>query len=251
MSISSALQLAGIGKSFDGVSALNDASFDVRWGEVHALLGENGAGKSTLINIACGLYSADTGSIRVRDEPALIHSTSDAIRLGIGVVHQHFKLVGPFSVAQNILLACSDKLNIRSLEEAGRLASQAAHQLGFSLDLAARTDELSIAERQRIEIVKLVMLGADILLLDEPTAVLTDAEADAVLTLMRDMASLGKAVVLITHRLREVGQYADRVTIMRNGGTVLEGAQAKAVEPRELASLMVGEGVTRRRHQQP
>lgn len=238
-----ALRLAGICKAFDGVSALEGASLSVDRGEVHALLGENGAGKSTLMNVACGLYSADAGSVHVAGQPAAIHATSDAIRLGLGMVHQHFKLVGPFSVAENMLLACGARLRTGSLTEVGRLTTQAAEQLGFAIDPQARTDTLSIAERQRLEIVKLVLLGADILLLDEPTAVLTDTEADAVLSLLRKMAAQGKTVVLVTHRLREVSDYADRVTIMRGGRTVLGGAKASALGPGELATLMVGEEV--------
>ena len=174
------------------------------------LLGENGAGKSTLMNIVCGLYSADTGSVALNGEPLSIRGPADATARGIGMVHQHFKLVGPFSVAENILLACSEKLGVTSIDEMARLAQEAADKLGFSLNPNARTDSLSVAERQRIEIIKLILLGADILILDEPTAVLTDDESDNVLALLQDMASQGKAVILITHRLREVTGFADK-----------------------------------------
>ncbi|MGI9303773.1 MAG: ABC transporter ATP-binding protein [Gammaproteobacteria bacterium] len=238
-----ALSLANISKAFDGHVALDRACFEVAWGEVHALLGENGAGKSTLMNIVCGLYTADEGSTSVNEQNVAITGPGDAIRCGIGMVHQHFKLVGPFSVAENILLSCGSKLQIDSTGEAARLAVEAAGRLGFGIDPTARTDELSVAERQRIEIIKLILLGADILILDEPTAVLTDDESETVLSLLREMAAQGKAVVLITHRLREVTRFADRVTIMRGGMVILEGLDATSVKESELAQAMVGEAI--------
>ena len=245
---SAALSLADIGKAFDGNVALDSACLSVRWGEVHALLGENGAGKSTLMNIVCGLYSADTGSVALNGEPLSIRGPADATARGIGMVHQHFKLVGPFSVAENILLACSEKLGVTSIDEMARLAQEAADKLGFSLNPNARTDSLSVAERQRIEIIKLILLGADILILDEPTAVLTDDESDNVLALLQDMARQGKAVILITHRLREVTGFADRVTIMRGGKTVLAGADAQSMNQSNLAEAMVGESLEKAPH---
>ena len=245
---SAALSLADIGKAFDGNVALDSACLSVRWGEVHALLGENGAGKSTLMNIVCGLYSADTGSVALNGEPLSIRGPADATARGIGMVHQHFKLVGPFSVAENILLACSEKLGVTSIDEMARLAQEAADKLGFSLNPNARSDSLSVAERQRIEIIKLILLGADILILDEPTAVLTDDESDNVLALLQDMARQGKAVILITHRLREVTGFADRVTIMRGGKTVLAGADAQSMNQSDLAEAMVGESLEKAPH---
>ena len=238
-----ALSLDGVDKSFDGNRALEQASVHIEWGEVHALLGENGAGKSTLMNIVCGLYSADDGSVKINGNVANIKGPADATHHGIGMVHQHFKLVGPFSVAENVLLACHEKLGNISLEEVANRITEAAGKLGFDIDVHARTDTLSVAERQRIEIIKLILLGADILILDEPTAVLTDEESDAVLSLLREMASQGKAVVLITHRLREVTRFADRVTIMRSGKTVLESADAGTMDQSDLALAMVGESL--------
>ena len=238
-----ALRLTNVSKAFDGHAALDRASFDVRWGELHALLGENGAGKSTLMNIVCGLYTADDGHTEVNGSSVKIAEPSDAIGYGIGMVHQHFKLIGPFSVAENVLLSCSKKLNIRSVSEAAKQTVDTAKKLGFSINPQTRTDQLSVAERQRLEIVKLVLLGTDILILDEPTAVLTDDESDTVLSLLRDMAARGKAVVLITHRLREVTRYADRVTIMRAGKTVREATAAKLLQESDLALAMVGESM--------
>ena len=235
-----ALRLDGVDKSFDGNQALDQARLEVGWGEVHALLGENGAGKSTLMNIACGLYTADTGSIQVNGRLVSIDGPADATRIGIGMVHQHFKLVGPFSVAENVLLACGRKLEVTSLEDITAEIGKVAAQLGFDIDPAARADQISVAERQRVEIIKLVLLGTDILVLDEPTAVLTDDESDAVLSLLRDMSASGKAIVLITHRLKEVTRFADRVTIMRGGRTVVEGANSATMKESDLARAMVG-----------
>ena len=237
----SALSLIGVDKSFDGHRALQQACLDVEWGEVHALLGENGAGKSTLMNIVCGLYTADDGVVQVKGKPVSVKGPASAIQYGIGMVHQHFKLVGPFSVAENVLLACNSQLKINSVEAAARLTLEAADKLGFTLDPGVRADALSVAECQRLEIIKLILLGADILVLDEPTAVLTDTESDTVLALLQDMAKQGKAVILITHRLREVTRFADRVTIMRNGQTVLQGADARKMDISALAQSMVGE----------
>lgn len=237
-----ALRLEGVNKSFDGNQALAQASLEVGWGEVHALLGENGAGKSTLMNIVCGLYTADDGRIQVGGNAAQVNGPADATRYGIGMVHQHFKLVGPFSVAENVLLACSDKLGISAADdEIAERITDAAGQLGFEIDPFARTDALSVAERQRVEIIKLILLGADILVLDEPTAVLTDDESEAVLSLLQGMAEQGKAIILITHRLREVTRFADRVTIMRGGQTVVEGADAGSMDKSDLARAMVGD----------
>jgi simple sugar transport system ATP-binding protein len=239
-----ALSLQDISKSFDGQSALKRASFELRWGELHALLGENGAGKSTLFIVVGGLYPADDGRVVINGEEVSITSPADASSYGIGMVHQHFKLIGPFSVAENLMLSCSRKLGLKSIAEVGRLASETAQMLGFNIDISARTDSLSVAERQRIEIIKLTLLGADIMILDEPTAVLTDDESLIVLSLLQDMADQGRAVVLITHRLREVTQYADRVTVMRAGETILAGATAKTMNRGHLAEAMVGKSVS-------
>jgi simple sugar transport system ATP-binding protein len=239
-----ALSLQNVNKSFDGQSALKRASLELRWGELHALLGENGAGKSTLMNVVCGLYTADDGNVLINGQEASITSPADASNYGIGMVHQHFKLIGPFSVAENLMLSCGRKLGLKSITDVGKLALETAQKLGFNIDISARTDNLSVAERQRIEIIKLTLLGADIMILDEPTAVLTDDESLTVLSLLQDMADQGRAVVLITHRLREVTQYADRVTVMRAGQTVLAGANAKTMKRGHLAKTMVGKSVS-------
>jgi general nucleoside transport system ATP-binding protein len=241
-----AIQLAGIHKSFDGFVALDAAHFAARWGEVHALLGENGAGKSSLMNIAAGLYAPEAGTMRVDGAPVRLHGPRDAAALGIGMVHQHFKLVRPFTVAENILLASREAQQrgrygpkLTAMETAIR---ERAEALGFAMDPRARVGSLSIAEQQRVEILKVLLAGARILILDEPTAVLTDAEAERLLRTVQGLARAGTAVVLVTHKMADVKTYADRVTIMRAGRTV------QTLDPREsstaeLVKLTVGETI--------
>jgi ABC-type uncharacterized transport system ATPase subunit len=239
-----ALELTGIGKTFDGFAALTDAHFSARWGEVHALLGENGAGKSSLMNIAAGLYAPEAGVLMVDDNVARFAGPRDAARLGIGMVHQHFKLVRPFTVAQNILLNApastehrSHRQRLHATEEAIRVK---AKELGFDIDPTRRVDTLSIAEQQRVEILKVLLAGARILILDEPTAVLTDQEAERLLMTVRDLARGGTAVILVTHKMADVKTYADRVTIMRGGRTVAT-VDPKTTPVLELVKLTVGE----------
>ncbi|NIZ07812.1 ABC transporter ATP-binding protein [Pseudooceanicola sp. HF7] len=236
-----ALLLRGIDKSFDGHRALQGASFRLGWGEVHALVGENGAGKSTIMNVATAVYAADAGEVIVDGRDVPLRGPADAMAAGLGMVHQHFRLVGSFTVAENVALALRGAGNNVTLPEAARLLSDRADELGFRLDAGARIDELSIAERQRAEILKVLLLGAGILILDEPTAVLTAEEARALLTLVRALAREGHAVVLITHKLREVAAYSDRITVMRQGRTVLDAAPSEGLDMGEVARLAVGE----------
>ncbi|MDD9993424.1 MAG: ATP-binding cassette domain-containing protein [Rhodospirillales bacterium] len=239
--MSLALEIVGASKAFDGRPALKQASFSCGWGEVHALLGENGAGKSTLMNVACGLYAPDEGSIAVDGQPAAITAPADAAKLGIGMVHQHYKLVKRFTIAENIVLACRDALGMRRPRDAAEAVAAKAAEVGFDIDPGAVVGNLSIAEQQRVEILKVLLLGARILILDEPTSVLTDQESVAALTFMRRLAEDGHAVVLITHKLREVIGYSSRVTVMRGGETVLAGAETAGLDAATLARTMVGE----------
>jgi len=239
---SAALSLKNVSKTFDQQKALINADFSVDWGELHALRGENGAGKSTLMNVVCGLYTADDGQVRIDGRQSFISDPQHAGVLGVGMVHQHFKLIESFTVAENLLLSCGDRVGISSLSEISKRAKEVAESIEFSIDVESRISSLSVAERQRIEITKLMLLGADILILDEPTAVLTDQEASNVLGLLRRLASRGKAVVLITHRLNEVIEFADRVTVMRSGETVIDGVPLKGLTESDLAIAMVGEG---------
>ena len=239
--MSRALEIVGASKAFDARPALRRASFACDWGEVHALLGENGAGKSTLMNVACGLYAPDEGTVAVDGRPAAIAAPADAAGLGIGMVHQHYKLVQRFTVAENIVLACRDALGVRRPRDAAAAVAAKAADVGFEIDPAAVVGKLSIAEQQRVEILKVLLLGARILILDEPTSVLTDQESVQALTFMRRLANDGHAVVLITHKLREVIGYSSRVTVMRGGETVLAGAETAGLDAETLARTMVGE----------
>ncbi|RZA15205.1 MAG: ATP-binding cassette domain-containing protein, partial [Lysobacteraceae bacterium] len=247
----SALALSGIRKSFDGFLALSDAHFTAHWGEVHALLGENGAGKSSLMNIAAGLYAPEAGELVVDDNPVRLAGPRDAARHHIGMVHQHFKLVRPFSAAQNILLGLpedagggSHRARLARVEE--RIRAQAA-ELGFAIDPRQRIDQMSIAEQQRVEILKVLLAGARILILDEPTAVLTDREAERLLSTVQGLARRGAAVVLVTHKMADVKTYADRVTVMRGGRTVAT-VDPQSTPVGELVRLTVGEAVPARAH---
>ena len=234
-----ALSLAGISKAFGGRPALVVVSLSLAPGRVQALLGENGAGKSTLMNVVAGLYAPDAGEVLVRGRPVPANDPAAVRRLGVGMVHQHFKLVRPFTVAENALLA-SGATSFRSgLARMRAEIRRIASALGFALDPDARVDRLSVAEQQRAEIVKVVIGGADILILDEPTAVLTDEEAASLLSTVRRLSEAGTTVVLVTHKLAEVPAYTDTVTVMRGGRVVAEGA-SRALSADDLTRLMVG-----------
>ena len=244
-----ALELKGICKSFDGFAALIDASFAARWGEVHALLGENGAGKSSLMNVAAGLYAPEAGVIGIDDNTVHLNGPRDAARHRIGMVHQHFKLVRDFTVAQNVLLGLPSDLGdggygkrLRRVEVTLR---EKARELGFAIDPGRRVDQLSIAEQQRVEILKVLLAGARILILDEPTAVLTDAEAERLLRTLRLLAGSGASVVLVTHKMADVKRHADRVTVMR-GGRDVGTFEAAGTDVAELVRLTVGESAPAR-----
>jgi len=244
MSNPNAIRLDSVSKSFDGFKALSEASFTARWGEVHALLGENGAGKSSLMNIAAGLYAPETGSLFIDDNPVRLKGPLDAAAQGIGMVHQHFKLVKPFTVAENILLGLrhlqAGTYRQRLAQTAEQITAMAA-SLGFSIEPHARVDQLSVAEQQRVEILKVLLAGARILILDEPTAVLTDAEAENLLTTVQHFAHQeGAAVILVTHKMNDVMRYADQVTVMRTGSTVAS-LKPQTVSVGELVKLTVGD----------
>lgn len=236
-----AVSLSNISKAFDGRSALSSASLDVDWGEVHALLGENGAGKSTLMNVLCGIYAPDSGRIQVGDERLRANNPSEAIGLGIGFVHQHFMLIENFTVAENIFLYCGQRLGFASAAEMMPHIAEHAADAGLSVKPDALIASISVAEKQRVEILKILLGGAKTLILDEPTAVLTDDESEAVLSLLRKMAAMGHAVILITHKLREVLGFSDRVTIMRGAKTVVSGAPTSGLTRAELSHAMVGD----------
>ena len=238
--IRSALKLEGIVKSFDGRPALDHASFEARWGEVHGLLGENGAGKSSLMNVLCGLYAAEHGTIEIDAVRAVIDGPAGARRHGVGMVHQHFKLVRSFTVVENVMLANPPATWRAGLRRVTGEIMRLAAELEFDVEPSARMDTLSVAEQQRVEIIKALITGARILILDEPTAVLTDAEAERLLSVTRQIARRGACVILITHKLNEAVTFADRVTVMRAGRTVAT-SEAQSLTVAELARLMVGD----------
>ena len=236
----SALQMTDIVKSFDGRVALDNAHFTAEWGEVHGLLGENGAGKTSLMNVLCGLYRPDAGRMAIDGAEHRIEGPGHARALGIGMVHQHFKLVRPFSVAENVMLANPQASWRKGIAAVSEGIARLSGELGFEIDPAARIDRISVAEQQRVEIVKVLLGGARLLILDEPTSVLTDDEAERLLRTIRALARRGTCVILITHKLREVLAHADRVTVMRGGSTVATVAAA-GTSAADLARMMVGD----------
>jgi simple sugar transport system ATP-binding protein len=237
--------MRGITKRFPGVVANDAVDFAAARGEVHALLGENGAGKSTLSNILTGLYQPDEGEIRLFGEPVRLHSPSDAIDAGIGMVHQHFRLVPVFTVAENVILGEHREEARRFIIQPSKIEREVARlgeRYGLAVDPRARVWQLAVGEQQRVEILKALYREARILILDEPTAVLTPQESDALFATLRTMAAEGRSVIFISHKLNEVRAVADRVTVLRGGRTVATLSTADA-SPRELAALMVGREV--------
>ena len=235
-----ALEMTDIVKAFDGRVALDHAEFEATWGEVHGLLGENGAGKTSLMNVLCGLYRPEAGRIVIDGAERRVEGPSHARTLGIGMVHQHFKLVQPFTVAENVMLANPQKSWRKGVAEVTEGIARLSDELGFEIDPDARIDRISVAEQQRVEIVKVLLGGARLLILDEPTSVLTDDEAARLLRTVQALARRGSCVILITHKLREVVTHADRVTVMRGGRTVAT-VKASDTSPSDLARMMVGD----------
>jgi general nucleoside transport system ATP-binding protein len=231
-----------ITKRFPGVVANDQVDFEAATGEVHALLGENGAGKSTLSNILTGLYRADEGELEIYGRPVAFHAPRDALDAGICMVHQHFRLVEPFTVAENVVLGDhrdvgrSFRITPRAIE---RRVAQLGERYGLSVDPRARIWQLSVGEQQRVEILKALYREARILILDEPTAVLTPQESSALFETLRAMAAEGRTVVFISHKLHEVMAVADRVTVLRRGRSIASLPVHEAT-PQSLAALMVG-----------
>ena len=246
-----AVRMLGITKRFPGVVANENVHFEAAVGEVHALLGENGAGKTTLSNILTGLYRPDGGRIELYGEPVHFHSPRDALDAGICMVHQHFRLVEPFSVAENVVLGDHRGEGRRFFVHPPaieRRVGELSRRYGLAVHPRARIWQLSVGEQQRVEILKALYREARILIMDEPTAVLTPQEADALFQTLRAMAEEGKTVIFISHKLNEVKAVADRVTVLRAGRTVATVPAAEAT-PRSLAALMVGREVDVARRQ--
>src|SRR6195256_565466 len=236
--------MRGITKKFPGIVANDDVGLDVRKGEVHALLGENGAGKSTLMNILYGLYKPDEGEILLEDKPVVFGSAKDAIRAGIGMVHQHFMLIPVMTVAENIVLGNEPVRDGVLLDEraAERRVSELSRQFGLAVDPAALIADITVGQQQRVEILKALYRGAEILILDEPTAVLTPQEATELFGIIRSLKSQGKSIIFISHKLNEVLEIADRITTLRRG-VVVDTIPAAGATEESLARMMVGREV--------
>ncbi|MFE8695120.1 ABC transporter ATP-binding protein [Cytobacillus sp. FJAT-53684] len=238
------IEMLGIRKEFPGIVANDNITLQVEKGEIHALLGENGAGKSTLMNVLFGLYQPEKGEIRVNGKSVKITNPNIANDLGIGMVHQHFMLVDPFTVTENIILGSEitkgGKIDIKTAE---KKVSEISEKYGLAVDPRAKIQDISVGMQQRVEILKTLYRGAEILIFDEPTAVLTPQEIHELIQIMKTLIKEGKSIILITHKLKEIMEVCDRVTVIRKGvgiGTV----NVSDTNPNDLASLMVGREVT-------
>ena len=246
-----AIELRGISKAFGPVQANKDISISVRKGTIHGIIGENGAGKSTLMSILYGFYRADSGEIYINGEKREIHDSQDAIAAGIGMVFQHFKLVENFTVLENVILGAEKGALLReSISDARRALKRLADEYELAVDPDALIEDLSVGHRQRVEILKALYRQADILILDEPTGVLTPAEADHLFRILRNLREQGKTIILITHKLREIMEITDTVSVMRRGemkGTI----RTSETSPEDLAERMVGRKVLLRVDKKP
>jgi simple sugar transport system ATP-binding protein len=238
-----AVEMTGIDVRFPGVLANDKVNFALRRGEIHALLGENGAGKSTLMNVLAGLYKPAAGIIKVNGQGVNFNSPKDAIAKGIGMVHQHFMLVPTQTVTENILLGLDKPKFFMKLADYDKKVLALQEQFGLHVDPTAKIWQLSVGEQQRVEILKTLYRGANILIMDEPTAVLAPQEIDDLMATMRAMTKQGKAIVFISHKLHEVTAVADRITVLRRGQVTAEGISAQGVTREKLAQLMVGRRV--------
>ena len=239
------IEMLNITKQFPGIKANDDISIQVKKGEIHALLGENGAGKSTLMSILFGLYQPDSGIIKINGEQVNIANPNIANKLGIGMVHQHFKLVDNFTVVENIILGMEPKKSFGriDLKKAKEVVKKLSEQYGLNVDLDAKISDITVGMQQRVEILKTLYRNANILIFDEPTAVLTPQEIQELISIMRRLIDEGKSIILITHKLKEIKQVADRCTVLRKGkyiGTI----NVEETSENEMARMMVGRDVS-------
>ncbi|MGB0387515.1 MAG: ABC transporter ATP-binding protein [Ardenticatenaceae bacterium] len=238
------MKMQGIVKKFPGVLANDNVNFDVNAGEIHALLGENGAGKSTLMKILYGLYQPNGGQILLNGQPIKIHSPTDSINHGIGMIHQHFMLVNNLTVAENVALGLKEFSGLRlDLDKVSARINELAESYGLDIDPNAIISDLAVGERQRVEIIKALYRGAALLVLDEPTAVLTPLEVDELFVIFKQMARDGHALIFISHKLHEIFALTDRVTVLRDGKVVGSRPTAEVTKA-DLAQMMVGREVS-------
>jgi simple sugar transport system ATP-binding protein len=235
------VKMENICKSFGTVKANNNINFEVNKGEIHALLGENGAGKSTLMNMLSGFYKPDSGSIYIHGNKVTSMNPKESINLGIGMIHQHYKLVEVMTARDNVILGQSESMIMKN-RELSREIREIADKYGLMVDPDKKVYDMSIGEKQAVEILKVLYQGADILIMDEPTAVLTPQETKKLFEIMRNMAKNGCSIIIITHKLNEVMDVSDRVTILRKGQTV-KTVNTKESSPKELTDIMVGKSV--------
>ena len=238
-----AVEMRGIVKRFPGVLANDHTDFNLRQGEVHALLGENGAGKSTLMNVLAGLYKPDEGTICINGKPVVLNSPRDAIAAGLGMIHQHFMLVPTQTVTENIILGLDEPRFFLRLPDLDKKILALQEQYGLKVDPKAKIWQLSVGEQQRVEILKMLYRGAKVLIMDEPTAVLTPQEVSELFVILRVMLKAGHSIVFISHKLDEVRAIADRVTVLQHGRVTAAGIPAAGTSKAELARLMVGREV--------
>ena len=240
--VKNAVRMVGITKHFGSVMANRNINLELHEGEILSLLGENGSGKTTLMNMLSGIYYPDEGQIYIHDQPVTIKSPKDAFDNGIGMIHQHFKLVDVFTATENIILGLEEKGSL-NLKLAAKKIKQISERYGFEIDPNQKIYNMSVSQKQTVEIIKVLYRGADILILDEPTAVLTPQETDKLFAVMRNMQEDGKSLIIITHKLHEVLEVSDRVAILRKGeyiGDVL----TKDASQQSLTDMMVGRAVS-------
>ena len=240
MNTSVAVEMRNISKRFGTVLANDNVSLDIRRGEILALLGENGSGKTTLMNMLAGIYFPDSGTITVNGNPAVIASPREAFELGIGMIHQHFKLVDVLTAAENIILGLEGKLDLKN---ATKKIREICDAYGFDVNPDQKIYDMSVSQKQTVEIVKVLFRGADILILDEPTAVLTPQETEKLFAVLRNMRDDGKAIVIITHKLNEVEALSDKVAVLR-AGRYIGSLITKETNAQEMTDMMVGRAVS-------
>src|SRR5690554_3513506 len=236
--------MLNITKEFPGVVANDDITLQLKRGEIHALLGENGAGKSTLMGMLFGMYQADRGTIKVNGQEVVIANPNVANNLGIGMVHQHFKLVSNFTVTENIVLGIEPRRGlVLDVSLASKRIEQLSQRYGLNVDPYSKVEDISVGMQQRVEILKMLYRDAEVLILDEPTAVLTPQEINDLGKIIKNLIGEGKSIILITHKLKEIKELADRCTVIRRGKTI-GTVDVAATSPETMAEMMVGRQVS-------